>query len=111
MGVSNPISSTERPVAQIIRTYVEETTGSDTEDRREIPKMTTLRSNMGWTVDHSVVPTGSTDCGPEEVCSVIIIAHITIFILYANCIYMYLCISICVYIPKIDSCGLSSIGC
>ena len=53
MGVSNPISSTERPVAQIIRTYVGETTGSDTEDRREIPKMTTLRSNMGWTVDHS----------------------------------------------------------
>ena len=113
MGVSNPISSTERPVAQIIRTYVGETTGSDTEDRREIPKMTTLRSNMGWTVDHSVVPTGSTDCGPEEVSSghikpwdyycavVIIIAHIAIFILYANCIYMYLCISICVYIQKI----------
>ena len=69
MGVSNPISSTERPVAQIICTYVGETTGSDTEDRREIPKMTTLRSNMGWTVDHSVVPTGSTDCGPEEVSS------------------------------------------
>ena len=69
MGVSNPISSTERPVAQIIRTYVAETIGSDTEDRREIPKMTTLRSNMGWTVDHSVVPTGSTDCGPDEVSS------------------------------------------
>ena len=69
MGVSNPISSTERPVAQIIRTYVGETTGSDTEDRREIPKMTTLRSNMGWTVDRFVVPTGSTDCEPDEVSS------------------------------------------
>ena len=42
---------------------------------------------------------------------VIIIAHSTIFILYANCIYMYLCISICVYIPKVDSSGLSNIGC
>ena len=119
MGVSNPISSTERPVAQIIRTYVGETTGSDTEDRREIPKMTTLRSNMGWTVDHSVVPTGSTDCGPGKF-QVAILNHgiiivqcvlWTIFVLYANCIYMYLCISICVYILKIDSCGLSDIGC
>ena len=107
MGVSNPISSTERPVAQIIRTFVGETTGSDTEDRREIPKMTTLRSNMGLTVDHSVVPTGSTvDRMKFQVAilnRVIIILQCVlwaIFILYANCIYMYLCISICVYIQK-----------
>ena len=73
MGVSNLILSTERPVVQIIRTYVGETTESDTEDRQEILKMTTLRSYMGWTVDHSVVPTGSNDCGPDEVSS----GHIT----------------------------------
>ena len=118
MGVSNPISSTERPVAQIIRTYVGEITRSDTEDRREIPKMTTLRSNMGWTVDHSVVPTGSTvDRMKVQVAIfnrvIIIVQRVlwAIFILYSNCIYMYLCISICVYIPKIDSCGLSDIRC
>ena len=106
MGVSNPISSTERPVAQIIRTYVGETTGSDTEDRREIPKMTTLRSNMGWTVDHSVVPTGSTDCGPEEVSS----GHIkpwdyycavcdmgNIHIICSLYLYVFMYIYMCVY--------------
>ena len=46
---------------------LEKTTGNDTEDRREIPKMTTLRSNMELTVDRFVVPTGSTDCEPDEV--------------------------------------------
>ena len=48
---------------------LQKTTGSDTEDRRGVKKMTTLRSNMGWTVDRFVVPTGSTHCELDEVSS------------------------------------------